>query len=230
MIESTELANALYRACYVLGFVTTFVFNAVYARHYRIKAGKAFLLSLVSYMLIFGWSYVLAWVFNGFQWGHHNAIRVYIWFPAVLFVTAKLFRVDFKDSCEFFTPSTCIVYGIARMGCVLAGCCYGIPMAHGMYSYAAGYRCFPVQLCEALTSLAIAGLMMHLARKKNYDSRDNTLYPTMLVLYGGTRFIWEFFADNVKVLWHISELAFWALATCILGCVWLTLHRKKREA
>lgn len=227
MIESVTLANALYRGCYVLGFVLTFVFNAVYARHYRIKAGKAFLFSLLSYLLIFAWSYVLAWVMNGFKWGHHNAIRVYIWFPAVLYCTAKLFHVDFKDSCEYFTPSTCIVYGIARLGCVFAGCCYGIPMEHGMMSYDAGYRCFPVQLCESLTSLSIAVIMILLAKKKQYDSRENTLYPTMLVLYGGSRFLWEFLADNKKVLGNISELALWALATFVLGCVWLLLHKRK---
>ena len=228
MVESLTLANTLYRICYVLGFALTFVFNAVYARHYRIKAGKAFLFSLVSYLLIFGWSYVLAWVFNGFRWGHHNAIRVYIWFPAVLFVTAKLFRVDFKDSCEFFTPSTCIVYGIARLGCIFPGCCYGIPMEHGMYSYAADCRCFPVQLCEALTSLLIAVVMVILARKKHFDSRENTLYPTMLVLYGGTRFIWEFFSASKRVLWNVTELGLWALATCVMGCVWLLLHAKNK--
>ena len=230
MIESDTLANALYRGCYVLGFVVTFIFNAVYARRYGIKARKAFAFSLLSYALIFGWSYILAWVANGFTWGHHNAIRVYIWFPAVLFATSKLFRLDFKDCCEFVTPSTCIVYGIARIGCCFAGCCHGIPMERGMYSYIAGYRCFPVQLCEGLTSLAIAGYMVFLARKKNYDSRENTLYPTMLVLYGGTRFIWEFFADNKKVFFHVSELALWALATCLLGCVWLFLHGRKKAA
>ena len=229
LIENTALANALYRACYVLGFVLIFVFNFFYAGKYRIRRGKALLFTLTSYALIFGWSYVLAWAANGFTWGHHNAIRVYIWFPLVLLVTGKIFHIDFKTCCEFVTPSTCIVYGVARLGCVFAGCCHGCRMERGIFSAAAGYRCFPVQLCEAVTALAIAALTVLWAGKKEYRAEKNDLYPKMLVLYGGTRFLWEFAADNEKVIWRISELALWALATCLLGAIWLLISAQKAE-
>ena len=185
------------------------------------------LFSFVSYALIFGWSYILAFVMNGFSWGHHNAIRVYIWFPLVLLLTTKLFHVDYKTCLEYITPSTCIVYGIARLGCVFAGCCHGYPAVHGMYSVPAGCRCFPVQLCEALTALAIAALIVRMASRKKYSAEKCILYPTMLTLYGGTRFLWEFFADNKKVIGRISELALWALATCIIGLVWLLICKKR---
>lgn len=229
MIVNDVLANALYRVCYILGFVLIFVFNFFYAKKYRIRGGKALLFTLTSYALIFGWSYVLAWIANGFTWGHHNAIRVYIWFPLVLLLTGKIFRIDFKTCCEFVTPSTCIVYGVARLGCVFAGCCHGYRMEHGIFSTAAGYRCFPVQLCEAVTALAIAALTVLWAGKKEYRAEKNDLYPKMLVLYGGTRFLWEFAADNEKVIWRISELALWALATCLLGAIWLLIFSQKAE-
>lgn len=229
MIASSSLANLLYRLCYIFGFLSVFIFNFFYAKKYKIRPGKALLFSIVSYVLIFAWSYVLAWVANGFQWGHHNAIRVYIWFPLVLFFSSRIFHLDFNMCCDYVTPSTCIVYGIARVGCIFPGCCRGFPMEHGMMSYNAGYKCFPVQLCEAITSLLIAIIVIRISKKKNYDYSENTLYPTMLILYGGTRFIWEFFADNRKVFWNISELALWAFATCLMGIIWLVIHAKKSK-
>ncbi len=212
--------NQLYWGCYVLGFLTIFVFNAFYGRNYGISPKRSIPFTILSYVLIYGWAYILAWIVNGFEWGHHNAIRVYIWFPLVLFFTGKLFRVKLQTACEFMAPSTCIVYGIARLGCVFAGCCYGYPALWGIPSVPAGYSCFPVQLCESITALLIAGYLIHRVRKNEYKPTGK-LYPTMLMLYGGTRFIWEFFADNTKIIFNISELALWALGTFLLGASWL---------
>ena len=213
------IEQTLYWSCYVLGFVTIFIFNTFYARHYNIKKFKALAFTIISYILIYAWTYVLAWVANGFEWGHHNAIRVYIWFPLVLLATGKIFKIDWKTACEFMTPSTCIVYGIARLGCLFTGCCYGIPLSWGIESVQAGYRVFPVQLCEALTSLAIAVFII-IKAKKNEFHPSGKLYPLMLMWYGGTRFLWEFLADNQKIFLNISELAIWALITFVFGTAW----------
>ena len=77
----------LYRGFYILAFLTIFVFNVFYAKKFDIKKGRALLVTVLSYMLIFAWAFVLAWVESLFtDWGHHNAVRVYIWMPALLFV------------------------------------------------------------------------------------------------------------------------------------------------
>ena len=222
MIKDNSLANALYWSCYLLGFIAIFIFNTFYAKHYSISKKKALAFTVSSYAAIYLWAYVLAFVINGFEWGHHNAIRVYIWFPLVLLLFGKLFKIDFRTSCEYMAPSTCIVYGIARFGCVFAGCCYGIPASWGMYSFAAGERCFPIQLFEALSSLLIGVILVVLAKKKNYRT-SGTLYPIMLVLYGGARFIWEFFSAKPHIFIGLTELGVWALGTAVMGIVWLTI-------
>lgn len=218
------IENVVYWGCYALGFLTIFVFNAFYGKRYGLKPSLSVAFTVSSYVLIYLWAYILAWVANGFEWGHHNAIRVYIWMPLVLLLTGQFFHVNWRTACDFITLSTCIVYGIARLGCNAPGCCYGIPADWGIFSVEAGHRCFPVQLCEAVTALLIAALMLWLAKRKQYDSAGY-LYPVMLVLYGGTRFVWEFFADNEKLFGRISELAIWAFASFVVGVVWLVLRR-----
>lgn len=221
----------LYRDFYILGFVTIFVFNYFYARKYRLPQGKTLLVSISSYLLIFGWAYVLAWVESLFtDWGHHNAVRVYIWMPFLLFVLSRIVRMDWRTLCDFTAPSACIVYGIARLGCLFPGCCYGIPCDWGIYSANAGYMVFPVQFCEAVTSLALAMYCLFRNKRRNFAA-DGRTYFIMLIPYGLGRFFWEFFADNQKVFLNISSLALHALLMTVVGAVMLlVLNRKDQKA
>ena len=222
--------NMLYRGAYVLGFLTIFVFNTFYAKKFDIKKSKGLLLTVISYILILAWAYVLAWVESLFtDWGHHNAVRVYIWMPALLFVLSKPMSIAWKKACDFIAPSACIVYGIARLGCLFPGCCRGIPFAWGLYNEAAGQTVFPVQFCEAMTSLVLAVFAMVLNKKKQYVA-DSKTYFIMLIPYGLARFVWEFFADNEKVFLNISSLALHALLMSVVGAAMLIiLHRKEKR-
>ena len=220
----------LYVAFYVLGFLTIFVFNTFYGKKFGINKGKALLTTVLSYALIFGWAYILAWVESLFtDWGHHNAVRVYIWMPALLFVLAKPMSVNWKKLCDFIAPSACIVYGIARLGCLFPGCCYGIPVewgSWGIYSQSAQAIVFPVQFCEAVTALVLAVFAIGMNKKKKYIA-DSRTYFIMLIPYGLSRFAWEFFADNEKVFWNISSLALHALLMSVVGAAMLIiLHRR----
>ena len=226
------IQNVLYWSCYAIGFITIFVFNFFYAKKYGLPRAKAMLFTIVSYAGIYLWAYILAWFANGFQWGHHNAIRVFIWMPVLMLGTCKLFKFDWKTSLEYIVPSTCIVYGIARFGCFFPGCCYGIASDWGIYSYEARRVCFPVTEAESITSLLIAGITLFIAYKKKYSVGDATLYPIMLMMFGYTRFIWEFFSAADRVLFNITELGIWALATGIIGTGWLIVlliikHKRK---
>lgn len=217
------IQNLLYWGCYVLGFIAIFIFNFFYAKKYGLDRKKALLFTIVSYAGIFLWSFILAWFANGFTWGHHNAIRVYIWMPVLMLATCRLFKFDWKTSLEYIVPSTCIVYGIARFGCFFPGCCYGVEAEWGIYSVEAGHNCFPVTEVESLTSLIIAGITIFIAHKKNYEVGDATLYPIMLVMYGFTRFIWEFFSASPRVLLNVTELGVWAFVTGLIGVIWLVV-------
>lgn len=226
-MDSFIPVDLLYRGFYVLGFLFIFVFNTFYGKKYNIKPIKALIFSVVSYALVFGWSYILAWIANGFEWGHHNAIRVYMWFPLILMLMSKVFSVKWKVACEYLAPSACFVYGIARIGCLFPGCCYGYEAEWGIYSLEAERYCVPVQLFEAITALIIGGIVLFLAARKKYKVQNGSLYPIMMVMYGGTRFLWEFFADNEKIIWGISELAIWAMGTLVVGIIWLLIINQK---
>ena len=222
------LSQIFYWGCYLIGFVVLFIFNGFYAKHYGISTKKAVAFSISSYAIIYLWAFVLAWIINGFQWGHHNAIRVYIWMPLVLFLLGKAFRIDFPTACDYIAPGTVLVYAIARLGCNFAGCCYGISCSFGIESVLSEENpCFPVQLCQTLCSLIIFFVLLKVAKKKNYEV-TNHLYPLMLILYGSARFGLDFLqVEHIVLFGNFSELAIWGLLCVVMGVVWLVLLNKQ---
>ena len=222
-----------YLTFFVVGFLGIFIFNTFYGKKFNIKPAKGLLLSVSSYLLIFVWAYILAWVESLFSdWGHHNVVRVYIWMPLLLFLLAKPMKLKWKACVDFIAPSTCLVFGFVKFGCMFPGCCYGIPCDWGIYSHEAGYNCFPVQFCEAVTALILAAITLIMNKKKNYVG-DSRTYFIMLIPYGLTRFVWEFFRGNEKLLLNISSLALHALLMSVVGAIMLVvLHYadKKKTA
>ena len=70
--------------------------------------------------------------------------------------------------------------------------------------------------------------MFYRAKKRNYVP-DGLEYPVMLVLFGSTRFLFEFLRDNEKMFWGISNLAIHALFMFVVGIIWIIVAKKKSE-
>ena len=98
------------------------------------QKSKALFITALSYVLILGWAYVLAWVESLFtDWGHHNAVRVYIWMPALLFVIAKLMSVSWATLCDFIAPSACIFMALPGWAACSPAAATVFP-AHGAFT------------------------------------------------------------------------------------------------
>lgn len=223
-----NIDNLCYWTCYVIGFIVLFAFSFKYAEKYNISKKKGLLFTVVSYIIIYAWAYILGWVANGFSWGHHNAIRVFAWMPLVLLLMGKLFKITWNVACDYIAPGACLVYGIARLGCNFAGCCYGYQADWGIYSWQAGHRCIPVQFFQSVASIAIFFVIRYMAKKRMYQP-TNKLYPIMLIMYGGARFLLEFLMDNKKLFLNMSELSIWSLICVVMGVIWLYIGNKKNN-
>ena len=88
---------------------------------------------------------------------------------------------------------------------------------------------FPIQPIEALTAVAIVVFLFVRSKKKQYEP-DGYEYPLMLVLFGSTRFLFEFLRDNDKMFWGISNLAIHALFMFVVGLIWIIILYNKRKA
>ena len=103
---------------------------------------------------------------------------------------------------------------MTHIGCIFPGCCHGYPSPWGLFSNNAGTVCFPIQLIEAASSVLIGLLLAAFFMR---GKQEGLLYGWYLLLFGSTRFIWEFFRNNEKIWNGVSELAMHALVAAILG-------------
>ena len=226
-VYNAGFSQAIYNIFFFGGFVGLTTYNLIVAKKYGLKKWKALLFTVIVYSVSVAWMFVMYWIFTG-TWGGNNIVRIFVWVPIFAYPAAKLLKIDYFKSCDFISPCLCINHGIAHLGCIFAGCCYGYPMEDGVFSPNTMYKTFPIQPIEAVIAIFIAVFIALREKKKDYKT-DGLSIPIMLMMFGYSRFLLEFARDNDKLFSNISELALHALFAGIVGTVTYFIIKKKNE-
>lgn len=133
-------------------------------------------------------------------------------------------------------PAVPLFHAFGRVGCFLAGCCYGIPAPAGWWGVTFsqallapnGVALVPVQLYEAAGCLLLFLLLDRLARR---GWSGGQLLPVYLSLYGAFRFLLEFLrGDEARGFWGPLSTSQWvALATLAVALPVLLWQQSKRN-
>ncbi len=145
----------------------------------------------------------------------------------------KYKKLNFKDYANMLFPEVALAQGFGRIGCFLAGCCYGME-THSHFGVTfpegslapAGVSLIPTQLLSAFGDFVLFYILY-----KNYNSGkrpDLTAY-LYLILYSVGRFMIEFLrGDEARgFVGSLSTSQFIAIFTCIAGIALLLLNRKE---
>lgn len=113
-----------------------------------------------------------------------------------------------------------VAYAVGRLGCLVAGDgTYGRPstvpwaMTFPNGVVATETPVHPTPLYEALTSLAIAGVLMWLTRRASGPA----VFASYLILSGAAWFLIEFVRTNPPAAWGMSQPQMWSLLSVIGG-------------
>lgn len=225
----TGLAQKLYDVFFVLGFVSVLLVIVFYGGKINLSLKKSVLTVLIVYPLAVALMFFLYWADSGFKnFGGNNIVRVFVYIPLIAYPVAKLLKEDWKTLCDLLAFGPIAVHGISHFGCVFVGCCHGYPVSWGIYNPAVHDYLFPIQPIEALAATAIIITLLIRAKKNNYVPSAET-YPLMLVMFGYSRFIFEFFRDNEKIFLGCSGLSFHALFMAVVGTVALNVIKNKKN-
>jgi phosphatidylglycerol:prolipoprotein diacylglycerol transferase len=158
---------------------------------------------------------------------------------------AAIFFAKHKDVprwrvADICGPAIALGQAIGRIGCFMAGCCYGCPtsLAWGVtYTDPAareivgtplGIPVHPVQIYESLSCLALFAFLVRLSRRKRFDGQIILAYS---IGYAAIRFILEYFrgdADRGSVFGGmLSTSQFVALIVVAVG---LPVYLWRRKA
>ncbi len=149
----------------------------------------------------------------------------------IAWLWCRLRKLAFWEYFDVVLPSVAVAQGIGRIGCFLAGCCYGretdsfIGIAFSNSQYAPnGVKLIPTQLISAAGMLGIAGILFWYARKPRKTGSVGALY---LILYSIGRFVIEFFRNDYRgAIGVLSTSQFISLFIVIIGAVILGISLK----
>lgn len=140
-----------------------------------------------------------------------------------IFIYSKFFKISFKKLLLTIIPVIPLAHCIGRIGCFLAGCCYGIEYTgfghiifHNTMFAPTNIQLFPIQLLESFCNLIIF-VLLTITYKKNVGTyKTITLY---CILYSIVRFSLEFLrGDLIRGIWlNLSTSQWISIIIFILG-------------
>lgn len=147
-------------------------------------------------------------------------------------------KLSLAEYATAIIPSIPLAHAIGRVGCFMAGCCYGrvcdtvvsVIYTNPIGGAPVGVPVFPVQLLEAVLNLIIFAILLVYTRKKAKSFSSVFLY---LLCYSIVRFTVEYFrADEIRGIFLGLSTSQWiSIALLLIGIVGfiLTLRYDKKH-
>lgn len=155
-----------------------------------------------------------------------GAIGVYIY--------CKKFRWNTLEFFDMAVPGVALAQGFGRIGCLLAGCCYGahtdsplgIEFPHSLFA-PSGVKLHPTQIYSSIFDFLLGIFLLWYFNRKHKDGQVFGLY---IIIYSVGRFLIEFLRDdprgNVGVF---STSQFIAIFTLVFGVVMFFKYKLQKS-
>ena len=146
-------------------------------------------------------------------------------------------RMPIWTTCDVFAPGIALGHAVGRIGCLMAGCCFGrptsvpwgitftSPLAASNVGTPLGVTLHPTQLYESGAELAIFGLLL-LTERRGRPFAGRTFWGYLL-LYGIARFITESYRGDPRgtvfdVLSTSQFLSILVVPLSLVMLIWLS--------
>lgn len=153
-----------------------------------------------------------------------------------IYIYCRIKKLSFLSYMDMMAPAVAINQGLGRVGCFMAGCCYGRPtdswfgvvFPDGCLA-PAGVKLIPTQLISAAFDIAMAVLLILITRKVKYRGMISGIY---LMMYGVGRFIIEIFRNDVDrgMIGALSTSQFISIFMVVFAAGYLYFVNKSRPA
>lgn len=158
----------------------------------------------------------------------------------VAFVYMRRHRMPLWTTTDVFAPGIALGHAVGRLGCLMAGCCFGrptsVPWAITFHNPAAsinsdtplGVPLHPTQLYEAGAELLILGVLLWLERRSR--AFPGRTFWTYMLLYAVSRFAIEFYRGDPRgTIAMFSTSQFVSLILGPLAIVMLVLLSRRDD-
>lgn len=206
-------------------------------RSEKFQFNKVFILDLTFILAFFGFIFARLFhvFFENFTYYFYRPIEIfYFWQGGFVFLggflgalVAGIAFVKLKKKFEllpalldFYAPVLALSYALGRVGCFLAGCCYG-KYCHLPWAIQERH---PTQLYAVLSDGVLFFILYYLEKNKTLLKlgRRGILFAIWLMGHGVGRFILEFYRDDFRGPIYLFSLSGWiSLAMIIFSAGYL---------
>lgn len=155
------------------------------------------------------------------------AIAASVWY-------CRKHKLSFWNIADIYTPTIALGLSIAKIGCFLAGCCFGkicdhpwgIAFTHpDSLADPKGIPLHPTQLYESLMNFGIFLLLVLFRRFQRFRGE---IFFLFLFVYGLGRSYLETFRGNPGTIAGLPSAQFLSIPMVLLAIVWWVLRYKNR--
>ena len=147
----------------------------------------------------------------------------------------KIKKLNFLEYFDLVMPEIALAQGFGRIGCLLAGCCYGKETS-GAFSITFhtsafapnGVALVPTQIYSSILDFLHYGLLLLILRSQKKDGETAAAY---LIFYSAGRFVLEFFRGDLArgSVGVLSTSQFISVFTFFAGIVLLVQRKRALE-
>lgn len=123
------------------------------------------------------------------EWFHHIGLAAYpfmIGMSLFFILGCAMLKLDIQQTSSIAAPALAILFAFGRVGCSIAGCCYGIPIHFVLFGYS--FNRFPTAQLESLFFwLLFISLQLFIVKRR---------VVIMVMSYSVFRFCNEFFRGD----------------------------------
>ena len=150
----------------------------------------------------------------------------------------RIKKLQFLEYFDLMMPSIALAQGFGRIGCFLAGCCYGketsgpLAVTFTNSDFAPNnVALIPTQIYSGFLDFAHFLLLLYVAKHKKADGQVAACY---LIFYSIGRFVIEFFRGDIErgSVGVLSTSQFISIFTTVAGIILLltVVKKQKQEA
>lgn len=128
-----------------------------------------------------------------------------------------------KKLFDFAVPAFPLFHAFGRIGCMLAGCCYGIQLKNpiGIEGVIYFYR-LPVPLIESVFEFVLFGVLLFIQHK----AKEMDILKIYLISYSLFRFGNEFFrGDDIRGIWFGLSTSQWISIIIVCSCCFMIFKK-----
>lgn len=142
------------------------------------------------------------------------------------------YQLNLIQMLDLLAPSFPIIHGFGRLGCLFAGCCYGIPYEGPFHidfklSHVApnNLALFPTQPVESILNFLTGIVLLIYARRQRKPGKVLGFY---VIYYSIMRFVLEFFrGDIIRGVQHGLSTSQWISILLLPVGIWIIYNKNK---